>query len=97
MVRRPHPPVGAGAARAARPRGTARVRPGMPRRLPRAAVLGPGLRRVAHPGRCLLYAFDEPTCEEAMIRAVCDGYLTFDWRRPLATQSRTDHGPGGGQ
>ena len=48
-------------------------------------------------GRCLLYVFDEPTCEEAMIRAVCDGYLTFDWRRPLATESRTGYSPDSGR
>jgi hypothetical protein len=35
-------------------------------------------------GRCLLYVFDEPTCEDAIIQAVCNGQVTFDWRHPIA-------------
>lgn len=37
-------------------------------------------------GRCALYVLDEPVCAEALIRAVCSGYLTFDWRLPLAAR-----------
>lgn len=48
-------------------------------------------------GRCLLYVIDEPACEEALIRAVCNGYLTFDWRPPLAPRGRAGDALGSGQ